>query len=62
MTEVRAGHVRRVEIEDQQVVVGESSTRGEFRTEFDRYKDVDLAAELRALGIEVLFSESPLGI
>ena len=62
MTEVRAGHVRRVEIEDQQVIIGESSTRGEFRTEFDRYKDVDLPAELRALGIEVLFSTSPPGI
>jgi len=62
MAEVRAGHVRRVEIEDQQVIIGESSTRGEFRTEFDRYKDVDLPAELRALGIEVLFSTSPPGI
>ena len=62
MTEVRAGHVRRVEIEDQQVIIGESSTRGEFRTEFDRHKDVNLPAELRALGIEVLFSTSPPGI
>ena len=62
MAEVRAGHVRRVEIREQEVIIGESSTRGEFRTEFDGYKDVDLPAELRALGIEVLFSESPLGI
>ena len=62
MTQVRAGHVRRVEIEDQQVIIGESSTRGEFRTEFDRHKDVNLPAELRALGIEVLFSTSPPGI
>ena len=59
MAEVRAGHV---EIREQEVIIGESSTRGEFRTEFDRYKDVDLPAELRALGIEVLFSESPPGI
>ena len=62
MAEVRAGHVRRVDIEDQQVIIGESSTRGKFRAEFDRNKDVNLPAELRALGIEVLFSESPLGI
>ena len=62
MAEVRAGHVRRVEIREQEVIIGESSTRGKFRTEFDRNKDADLPAELRALGIEVLFSKSPLGI
>jgi hypothetical protein len=62
MAEVRAGYVSRVEIEDQEVSIGESSTRGEFGTEFDRNKDVDLPAELRALGIEVLFSKSPPGI
>ena len=62
MAEVRAGHVRRVEIREQEVIIGESSTRGKFRTEFDRNKDADLPAELRALGIEVLFSESPPGI
>ena len=62
MAEVRAGHVRRVEIREQEVIIGESSTRGKFRTEFDRNKDADLPAELRALGIEVLFSASPLGI
>ena len=62
MAEVRAGHVRGIEIREQEVIIGESSTRGEFRTEFDRNKDVDLPAELRALGIEVLFSESPPGI
>jgi hypothetical protein len=58
MAEVRAGHVRRVEIEDQEVIIAESSMRGQFRTDFDRYKDVNLPAELRALGIEVLFSKS----
>jgi hypothetical protein len=62
MAEVRAGHVHRVEIEDQEVIIGESSTRGQFRTEFDRYKDVNLPAEPRALAIEVLFSKSPPGI
>ena len=62
MAEVRAGHVHKVEIHDQEVIIGESSTRGEFRTEFDRNKDVKLPAEPRALGIEVLFSKLPPGI
>ena len=62
MSEVSAGHVRRVEIEDQEVIIAESSTRGGFRTDFDRYKDVNLPAELRSRGIEVLFSRSPPGI
>ena len=62
MVEIRAGHVRRVEIEDQQVIIGESSTRGEFRTDFHRKEDVNLPVELRALGVEVWFSKSPPGI
>jgi hypothetical protein len=62
MAEVRAGHVRRIEIEDQEVIIAESSTRGEFRTGFDRKVDVNLPAELRALGVEVYFSKSPLGL
>ena len=62
MDEVRAGHVRRVEIEDQQVIIGESTTRGEFRTDFDRHDDARLPDELRAMGVEVWFSQSPPGI
>jgi|SRR5580704_12912663 hypothetical protein len=62
MDEVRAGHVRRVEIEDQEVILSESSTRGEFRTGFDKTRDAGLPDELRALGIEVWFSKSPPGI
>jgi hypothetical protein len=37
--EVRAGHVRRVEIEDQEVILSESTTRGPFRTNFDKVRD-----------------------
>ena len=59
MAEVRAGHVRRVEINDQEVILTESSTRGAFRTGFDRRQDAGLPAELRAQGIEVWFSRSP---
>ena len=53
MDEVRAGQVRRVEIEDQRVIFSESRRRGPFRTEFDRIRDAELADELRALGVEV---------
>jgi hypothetical protein len=62
MDEVRAGHVRRIEIEDQQVIIGESTIRGPFRTGFNEKRDAGLPDELRALGVEVWFSRSPLGI
>ena len=62
MDEVRAGHVRRVEIQDQEVILSESTTRGPFHTGFDEARDAGLPDELRALGIEVWFSNSPPGI
>ena len=62
MDEVRAGRVHRIEIEDQEVILSESTTRGEFRTGFDKTRDAGLPDELRALGIEVWFSKSPPGI
>ena len=62
MDEVRAGHVRRIEIEDREVILSESSTRGEFRTGFDKTRDAGLPDELRAVGVEVWFSKSPPGI
>jgi len=62
MAEVRAGHVREIEIEDQAIIIGKSSTRGEFRTDFNRKEDVGLPAELRSLGVEVWFSKSSLGV
>lgn len=62
MDEVQAGHVRRVEIEDQEVILGDSATRGAFRSGFDRKHDAGLPDELRALGVEVWFSKSPPGI
>jgi hypothetical protein len=58
MAEVRAGHVRKVIIEDHQVIVSESSTRGSFRTGYKEPEDANLAAELRAQGVEVLFDTS----
>ena len=62
LAEVRAGHVRGIEIEDQEVILGESMTRGRFRSAFDRRSDAGLPDELRALGVEVWFSRSPPGI
>ena len=62
MDEVRAGHVRRVEIEDQEVILSESTIRGPFRTNFDKVRDAGLPDQLRGLGVEVWFSKSPLGI
>jgi hypothetical protein len=59
---VHAGQVRRVEIEDQGVIFSKSTRRGPFRTEFDRVRDAQLPDELRALGVEVRFSKSSLGI
>ena len=62
MAEARAGHVRRVEINDQETIFIDVEGRGEFRSGFDKTKDAGLPDELRALGIEVWFSKSPLGI
>jgi hypothetical protein len=62
MAEVRAGHVRKVTIEDRQVIVSESSARGAFRTAYKEPADAKLATELRARGVEVVFETSPLGI
>ena len=58
LDEVRAGHVRKVIIEDHQVIVSESSTRGSFRTAYKEPEDANLAAELRTQGVEVLFDTS----
>ena len=62
LDEVRAGHVRGIEIEDQEVIIGESTTRGRFRSDFSRARDVGLPDELRSLGIEAWFTRSPPGI
>jgi len=59
LAEVQAGHVRRIEIEDQEVILGESSTRGPFRTGFERRKDARLPDELRTLGVETWYRSSP---
>lgn len=62
MAEVRAGHLRSIVIEDQEVITGVSSTRGAFRSDFRRGEDRELPAALRALGVEIRFETSPLGL
>jgi len=62
MDEVRAGHVHRIEIEDQEVILSESTTRGPFRSGFNKARDASLPDELRALGVEIWYSKSPPGI
>jgi hypothetical protein len=62
MAEVRAGHVRKVIIEDHQVITGESSARGPFRTIYKEPEDANLVAELRAQGVEVVFETSTPGL
>jgi len=58
LAEILAGHVHRVVIVDRQVITSESSTRGQFRTDYKEPADANLATELRAQGIEVLFDTS----
>jgi hypothetical protein len=62
MDEVRAGHVHRIEIKDQQVILSESTTRGPFRADFNKVRDAGLPDELRALGVEIWYTRSPPGI
>jgi hypothetical protein len=62
MEEVRAGHVHKIEIRDQEIILGESTTRGLFRTSFDRERDMKLPSELRSLGIDIWYSKSTLGL
>ncbi|HXP88275.1 MAG TPA: ATP-dependent metallopeptidase FtsH/Yme1/Tma family protein [Bryobacteraceae bacterium] len=61
LEEVREGHVKKVVIEDEEVILGESTTRGSFRTAFKK-SDTALVTELRALGVEVQFEKSAPGL
>ena len=62
MAEARAGQIRGVDIEDRDIILGESAASGRFRSPFDRRRDIGLADELRALGVEVRYTRSPPGI
>jgi hypothetical protein len=58
LAEVGAGRVRRIVVEDRQVIVGEDSARGRFRTPYNERKDANFLNDLRAQGVEVLFDDS----
>ena len=62
LLEVQEGHVHSITVEDEEVIVGESSTRGAFRTSYRKADDADLADELRARGIQVVFEKSTPGL
>jgi hypothetical protein len=62
IVEVREGHVSKVVIEDEEVLTGESSTRGPFRTAFKMPDDATLVAALREMGVEVVFEKSTPGL
>lgn len=62
LAEVKAGHVPKVEIYEEEWMLSESTEIGPFRTPYDRKRDAGLADQLRAVGIEVWYSYSPPGI
>jgi hypothetical protein len=62
LDEIRAGHIQSIDIEDQDVIFSESTTRGRFFTKFNKARDAGLPDKLRSLGIEVWYSKSPPGI
>jgi hypothetical protein len=62
LAEVRAGHVHSIVIKDEAVITGVSSTRGAFRSGLRKNEDRGLPATLRALGVEIRFETSPLGL
>jgi hypothetical protein len=61
LTEVREGRVHKVTVEDHDVIIGESTTRGAFRTAFKK-SDTALLGELFELGVEVVYEESEPGL
>ena len=61
LSEVRSGHVHKVEIEDHETITGVSTTRGAFRTSC-KSNEAELIAELRSHEVEIVFSRSGLGL
>ncbi len=61
LAEARAGHIRSVVIADQEVITGESATRGPFRTRMQP-RDTALLEELRSLGVEILYERPDPGV
>ena len=61
IAEVKAGYVHQVVVVDQEVITGVSTKRGPFRAPLRR-GDTSLIDELSAMGVEVKFETTPLGL
>lgn len=61
IAEVQAGYVHEVVVVDQEVITGVSARRGPFRVALAR-GDTSLIDELSAMGVEVKFETTPLGL
>jgi len=60
LAETRAGHVRKVTVTDRELITGESSTRGPFRTAM-KPEETELLDKLRSLEVEIVFEKSSDG-
>jgi hypothetical protein len=60
IAEVRSGFVHEVVVSDREVIIGVSTRRGAFRV--DLRGDNSLVDELSAMGVEVKFETTPLGL
>lgn len=58
LAEVQSGHVQTVIVEDDDVILATSSTRGRFRTRYSKRTDAALLTALRAAGVTVEFHDS----
>ena len=61
IAEVQSGFVHEVVVVDQEVITGVSTKRGSFRVPLRR-GDRSLIDELSAMGVEVKFETTPLGL
>ena len=61
LSEVRNGHVRRIQIDADHIITGTSTTLGPFRV-MSPANEPELLAELRARGIEITYEKSALGL
>jgi hypothetical protein len=61
IAEVQSGNVHQVVIVDKEVLTAVSTARGEFRVDL-RHSDPDLITRLTAMGVDVKFETTPLGL
>jgi hypothetical protein len=61
IAEVQAGYVHEVVVVDKEVITGVSTRRGSFRVNLRRGDD-SLIKELSAMGVNVKYETSPIGL